>query len=51
MKAEQRKLANSLPSGKLYQEEFDVYADFVGQFGIGNWRASSLRNGCSWVTT
>lgn len=43
MKADERKLADSLPGVKLYQEEFDVYADFVGQFGIGNWRGSSMR--------
>lgn len=43
MKDGERKLADSLPGVKLYQEEFDVYVDFVGQFGIGNWRASSMR--------
>ncbi|SCB10364.1 glycoside hydrolase family protein [Cupriavidus alkaliphilus] len=43
MKADERQLAASLPGVKLYQAEFDVYADFVGQFGIGNWRASTMR--------
>lgn len=33
----------SLPGVELYQEEYDLYLDFVGQYGIGNWRASSMR--------
>lgn len=33
----------SLPGVKLYQEEYDLYIDFVGQYGIGNWRTSSMR--------
>lgn len=33
----------SLPGVALYQEEYDLYLDFVGQYGIGNWRASSMR--------
>jgi GH24 family phage-related lysozyme (muramidase) len=33
----------SLPGVELYQEEFDLYLDFVGQYGIGNWRRSSMR--------
>ncbi|MFS8930934.1 glycoside hydrolase family protein [Cupriavidus taiwanensis] len=43
MKADERQFADSLPGVRLYQQEFDVYVDFVGQFGIGNWRASSMR--------
>lgn len=43
MKADEQQLAASLPGVRLYQEEFDVYADFVGQYGIGNWRASTMR--------
>ncbi|MNJ28171.1 hypothetical protein D3C77_226990 [compost metagenome] len=35
--------AASLPDVKLYQAEFDLYMDFVGQYGIGTWRASSMR--------
>lgn len=27
----------------LYQEEYDLYLDFIGQYGIGNWRSSSMR--------
>ena len=33
----------SIPGVKLTQGEFDLYMDFVGNFGIGNWRASSMR--------
>ena len=33
----------SLPGVKLYQAEYDIYLDFVGQYGIGNWRSSSMR--------
>ena len=27
----------------LTQGEFDLYVDFTGQYGIGNWRKSSMR--------
>lgn len=40
---DEKRLAESLPGAVLHQEEFDVYVDFVGQFGIGNWRKSSMR--------
>ncbi|MEN7527038.1 glycoside hydrolase family protein [Cupriavidus sp. DL-D2] len=43
MTADEKRFAASLPGVKLHQEEFDVYMNFVGQFGIGNWRASSMR--------
>ena len=33
----------SLPGVKLYRAEYDLYLDFVGQYGIGNWRSSSMR--------
>lgn len=33
----------SLPSVLLHQEEYDLYLDFTYNFGIGNWRASSMR--------
>ncbi|MDH0639083.1 glycoside hydrolase family protein [Pseudomonas sp. GD03860] len=39
----EREFAASLPGVKLHQEEFDLYMDFVGQYGIGTWRASSMR--------
>ena len=43
MTQDEKRFAASLPSAKLHQAEFDAYMDFVGQFGIGNWRASSMR--------
>ena len=33
----------TLPGVKLYQAEYDLYIDFVGQYGIANWRKSSMR--------
>ena len=33
----------SLPGVALSQGEYDVYVDFLYQYGIGNWRASSMR--------
>lgn len=33
----------SLPGVSLTQGEYDLYLDFVGQYGIGNWRSSSMR--------
>lgn len=42
-KQEEARFIASLPNVKLTQGEFDVYVDFVGQYGIGNWRASSMR--------
>ncbi|MDO9344849.1 MAG: lysozyme [Pseudomonas sp.] len=35
--------AASLPGVKLYQDEFDIYMDFVGQYGIGTWLVGSPR--------
>ena len=32
-----------MPGVLLYPEEYDLYLDFVGQYGIGNWRTSSMR--------
>lgn len=40
---DERRFRESLPGVKLHQEEYDLYLDFVGQFGIGNWRTSSMR--------
>jgi GH24 family phage-related lysozyme (muramidase) len=34
----------SLPGVKLHQAEYDLYMDWVYQFGIGNWRGSSMRD-------
>lgn len=39
----ERQFAASLSGVKLHQEEFDLYMDFVGQYGITNWRGSSMR--------
>ncbi|MGR4895022.1 glycoside hydrolase family protein [Stenotrophomonas sp. LARHCG68] len=33
----------SLPGVALTQGEYDLFVDFIGQFGIGNWRSSSMR--------
>jgi lysozyme len=43
MSADEKLFAASLPGVKLHQEEYDLYLDFVGQYGIGNWRGSSMR--------
>lgn len=40
---DEARFRDSLPGVKLTQGEYDVYVDFVGQYGIGNWRASSMR--------
>ena len=39
----EKQFAASLPGVKLHQAEFDVYMDFVGQYGIGTWRKGSPR--------
>lgn len=33
----------SLPGVSLTQVEYDLYLDFVGQYGISTWRSSSIR--------
>ena len=43
MSADERMFRASIPGVELYQEEYDLYLDFIGQFGIGNWRSSSMR--------
>lgn len=40
---EEARFKKSLDGAVLYQEEFDVYMDFVGQFGYTNWYKSSMR--------
>lgn len=40
---EEARFKASLPGVLLYQGEYDLYLDFVGQYGIGNWRTSSMR--------
>lgn len=39
----EKQFAASLPGVKLYQDEFDIYMDFVGQYGIGTWLKGSPR--------
>ena len=40
---EEQRFRDSLPGVKLTQDEYDLYLDFTGQYGIGNWRGSSMR--------
>jgi len=40
---DEKRFAATVPGVHLYQAEFDIYMDFVGQFGIGAWRSSSMR--------
>lgn len=40
---EEGRFRASLPGVRLYQAEYDLYLDFAGNFGIGNWRSSSMR--------
>lgn len=39
----ERAFAATIPGVKLHPEEFDLYLDFVGQYGIGTWGKSSMR--------
>lgn len=40
---EEQKFRDGLPGVKLYQGEYDIYMDWVYQFGIGAWVKSSMR--------
>lgn len=40
---DERRFRASIPGVRLYQIEYDLYVDFIGQFGIGNWNKSSMR--------
>ncbi|WMJ70230.1 glycoside hydrolase family protein [Stenotrophomonas sp. 24(2023)] len=40
---EEQQFRASLPGVALSQDEYDVYVDFLYQYGIGNWRNSSMR--------
>jgi len=42
-RVEERRFAASLPGVSMTQEEFDLYIDFVGQYGMPNWSGSSMR--------
>lgn len=39
----ERAFIASIPGVQLTQGEFDLYMDYVGQFGLKNWRESSMR--------
>ncbi|QXH68598.1 glycoside hydrolase family protein [Pseudomonas asgharzadehiana] len=39
----EKQFAASLPGVTLHQAEFDVYMDFIGQYGIGTWLKGSPR--------
>jgi GH24 family phage-related lysozyme (muramidase) len=44
LEAHARQCAATIPDVMLTDAEFDLYcADFAGQFGIGNWKNSSMR--------
>lgn len=40
---EEERFKDSLPDVLMTQGEYDLYLNFVGQYGIGNWRGSSMR--------
>jgi lysozyme len=40
---EEEKFRASLPSVKMHQAEYDLYMDWVYQYGTGKWAASSMR--------
>ena len=42
-KQEEQRLIRSLPGVYMTQEEFDLYMDFVGQYGSGTFHKSSIR--------
>lgn len=43
MSADEKIFRASLPGVALFQEEYDLYLDFTGNFGVTNWRSSSMR--------
>lgn len=40
---DEKRFAETIPGVTLWQDEYDVYLDFIGQYGIGNWRTSTMR--------
>jgi len=40
---EEQAFRDSLPGVRLTQGEYDLYVDFMYQYGITNWRVSSMR--------
>ena len=43
LQPEEQKFRESLPGVALTQGEYDLYIDFVYQYGIGNWFTSTMR--------
>lgn len=43
LSADERRFKASIPGVALHQAEYDLYVDFIGQYGIGNWNKSSMR--------
>lgn len=39
----EKQFAASIQGVKLHQDEFDLFMDFIGQYGIGTWRKGSPR--------
>ena len=39
----EKQFAASIQGVKLYQDEFDLFMDFIGQYGIDTWRKGSPR--------
>lgn len=44
LNVDERRLSASLPGVQLHQVEYNQYLDFIGQYGIGTWRKSSVRS-------
>ena len=40
---DEKRFKGSIPGVELHQTEYDLYLDFVGQYGIANWNRSSMR--------
>lgn len=43
LSVDEQRLRASIPGVRLHQEEYDLYLDFIGQYGIANWKRSSMR--------
>lgn len=43
MSVDEKRFRESIPNVSLTQGEYDLYMDFVGQYGIGRWRSSTIR--------
>lgn len=43
MSGDEERFRRSLPGVSLHQAEYDLYLNFVGQFGIGAWLSSDIR--------